>query len=43
MAQNGYDLIITVSFSMLDATEAIAEQFPNVQFAIIDSTLSCPM
>ena len=42
MAQNGYDLIITVSFSMLDATEAIAEQFPNVQFAIIDSDSELP-
>ncbi len=42
MAQNGYDLIITVTFNMLDATEAIAEQFPNVQFAIIDADSDIP-
>jgi basic membrane protein A len=37
-ATEGYDVIITVGFLMGDATAAKAKQYPNIKFAIIDSS-----
>ena len=42
MAQAGYDLIITIAFGMLDATNTIADQFPNTNFAIVDAVSDRP-
>jgi basic membrane protein A len=38
LAQQKYDLVIAVGFLMSDATEKVAGKFPNVKFAIIDSS-----
>jgi basic membrane protein A len=38
LAQQKYDLVIAVGFLMADATEKVAKKFPNVKFAIIDSS-----
>jgi basic membrane protein A len=38
LAQQKYDLVIAVGFLMADATEKVANKFPNVKFAIIDSS-----
>jgi basic membrane protein A len=38
LAQQKYDLVIAVGFLMADATEKVADKFPNVKFAIIDSS-----
>jgi basic membrane protein A and related proteins len=38
MAQQKYDLVIAVGFLMGEATEKVAGKFPNVKFAIIDSS-----
>jgi basic membrane protein A len=38
LAQGKYDLVIAVGFLMADATEKVAGKFPNVKFAIIDSS-----
>jgi basic membrane protein A len=38
LAQQKYDLVIAVGFLMGDATEKVAGKFPNVKFAIIDSS-----
>jgi basic membrane protein A and related proteins len=38
LAQQKYDLIIAVGFLMADATEKVAKKFPDVKFAIIDSS-----
>jgi basic membrane protein A len=38
LAQQKYDLVIAVGFLMADATEKVAGKFPNVKFAIIDSS-----
>jgi basic membrane protein A len=35
----GYDVIVTVGFSMTEATYAMAMKFPNVKFIAIDQTL----
>jgi basic membrane protein A and related proteins len=40
LAQQKYDLVIAVGFLMADATEKVAGKFPNVKFAIIDSSPS---
>ena len=37
LAQQGYNLVIPVGFLMADATDAVAKQFPNVKFAMVDS------
>ena len=37
LAQQGYNLIIPVGFLMADATDAVAKQFPNAKFAMVDS------
>jgi basic membrane protein A len=38
LAQQKYDLVIAVGFLMKDATEKVAKKFPDVKFAIIDSS-----
>ena len=38
LAEQKYDLVIAVGFLMGDATEKVAGKFPNVKFAIIDSS-----
>lgn len=37
LAENGYDLVIGVGFAFTDAIKSVANDFPNVHFAIIDS------
>ncbi len=37
LAQQGYNLIIPVGFLMADATDAVAKQFPQSKFAMVDS------
>jgi basic membrane protein A len=37
LAQQGYNLVIPVGFLMADATDAVAKQYPNVKFAMVDS------
>jgi basic membrane protein A and related proteins len=37
LAHQGYNLIIPVGFLMADATDAVAKQFPQVKFAMVDS------
>ena len=37
LAENGYDLVIGVGFAFTDAIKNVANDFPNVHFAIIDS------
>jgi basic membrane protein A and related proteins len=37
LAQQGYNLVVPVGFLMADATDAVAKQFPNVKFAMVDS------
>ncbi|MEA2278762.1 MAG: basic rane protein [Solirubrobacteraceae bacterium] len=38
LANQKYDMVIAVGFLMADATEKVAKKFPNVKFAIIDSS-----
>jgi basic membrane protein A and related proteins len=38
LAQQGYNLVIPVGFLMAAATDSVAKQFPNVKFAMIDSS-----
>jgi basic membrane protein A len=38
LAQQKYDLVIAVGFLMTDATGTVAKKFPNVKFAIVDSS-----
>ncbi len=40
MADQGYDLVITVGFGSADWTTQIAQEYPKVWFAIVDSTLN---
>jgi basic membrane protein A len=37
-AKDGYDLVISNGFLMADATAKVAKAYPNVRFAIIDSS-----
>jgi len=36
LARQGYDLVIGVGFTEIDAMKAVAKQFPNTHFAIVD-------
>jgi basic membrane protein A len=38
LARQKYDLVIAVGFLMAEATEKVAKQFPDTNFAIIDSS-----
>ncbi|MFL5859507.1 MAG: BMP family protein [Solirubrobacteraceae bacterium] len=37
LAQQGYNLVIPIGFLMADATDAVAKQFANVKFAMVDA------
>jgi len=39
-ASKGYDLVIAVGFNMAAAVGQVSQQYPNVKFALIDSTPS---
>jgi basic membrane protein A len=41
-AERGYDLIIGVGFSQAPIIDAVARDYPNIQFAIIDGVSSLP-
>ncbi|MCB0233018.1 MAG: BMP family ABC transporter substrate-binding protein, partial [Anaerolineae bacterium] len=36
-AQEGYDMIVTVGFMMGETTAAMAEKYPDIEFAIVDN------
>jgi basic membrane protein A len=40
MAEEGYDLVITVGFGSADWTSEIAQEYPDTHFAIVDASLS---
>ncbi len=42
MAQQGYNLVITIGYGSADWTDQIAKEFPNTKFAIVDATLTQP-
>jgi basic membrane protein A and related proteins len=42
MAEEGYDLVITVGFGSADWTDEIAQEYPNTNFAIVDAVLESP-
>lgn len=42
-AEQGYDLIITVGFLLADATAKMAQQYPDVKFAIVDFAYDPPI
>lgn len=42
MAEQGYDLVITVGFGSADWTDKIAAEYPKTKFAIVDATLKSP-
>jgi basic membrane protein A len=42
LAEDGYDLIISVGFLMGEATEKAAQEFPDTNFAIIDFAYEMP-
>jgi basic membrane protein A and related proteins len=43
LAEEGFDLIISVGFLMTDATKKAAEAFPETKFAIVDSAFDPPI
>jgi branched-chain amino acid transport system substrate-binding protein len=42
-AEQGYDMIITVGFLLGDATGKMAEQYPDIKFAIVDFAYDPPI
>jgi len=42
LAEEGYDLVISVGFLMGEVTEQVAREFPDVNFAIIDYAYESP-
>jgi len=42
MAEEGYDLVITVGYGSADWTSQIANEYPNTKFALVDSALNVP-
>ncbi len=42
MAEEGYDLVITVGFGSADWTDEIAQEYPDTNFAIVDAVLESP-
>lgn len=43
MAQDGYNPIVAVGFAYADAVKAVAQQFPNTRFGIVDDdTITLP-
>jgi basic membrane protein A len=41
-AENNYDLVVGVGFLMKDSVAAVAKEFPEVKFAIIDEIIDAP-
>lgn len=41
-AKKGFDLIIAIGFVMGSSIEKVAKDFPQVQFAVVDSTVDLP-
>ncbi len=42
LANQGFDLIITIGYGSADWTTKVAKDFPKLSFAIVDSTLDVP-
>jgi basic membrane protein A len=42
MAEQGYDLVVTIGYGSADWTDTIAKEYPNTKFAIVDATLTAP-
>ncbi len=42
MAEQGFDLVITVGYGSADWTDQIAAEYPDTEFAIVDATLTQP-
>lgn len=42
MAEEGYDLVITIGYGSADFTTEIAKAYPNTRFALVDATLDVP-
>jgi len=42
MADEGYDLVITMGFGSVDWTTEIANEYPDSHFALVDATLDVP-
>ncbi len=42
MAEEGYDLIITIGYGSADFTTEIAKAYPNTKFALVDANLDVP-
>jgi basic membrane protein A and related proteins len=40
LARSGYNIVISAGFLLADATEGVAQQFPNTKFAITDYSVS---
>ncbi|SHJ56631.1 nucleoside-binding protein [Anaerobranca californiensis DSM 14826] len=41
-AEEGFDLVIAVGFQMADSLKTVAEEYPDIKFAIIDSVVDLP-
>jgi len=42
MAEEGYDLVITIGYGSADFTTEIAKAYPDTKFALVDATLDVP-
>ncbi|MGC8785799.1 MAG: BMP family lipoprotein [Anaerolineae bacterium] len=42
MAEQGYDLVITIGYGSADWTTEIANAYPDTRFALVDAALKCP-
>ena len=40
LARSGYNIVISAGFLLADATEDVADQFPNTKFAITDESVA---
>jgi len=40
LARSGFNIVISAGFLLADATEAVADQFPNTKFAITDMSVA---
>jgi basic membrane protein A len=43
LAEQDYDLIVTVGFLLMDATAKMAEEYPDTKFAIVDAAYDPPI
>jgi basic membrane protein A len=42
MASEGYDVVVGVGFLFTDAMAAVAPQYPDTKFVIVDKRCGCP-